>query len=113
MSLATVEASPDAEAVRTVFLDRVLAGDLHRYFIQIPACSDEWWRTLHRGVGDLWGDRSLVHSGLPPVHRLTGWLVEQDRRYDAAAVMLWLSSLNGKPLAEGASSPTAGASTYR
>ena len=38
------------------------------------------------GVRDLWGDRSLTHSGLLPVHRLVGWLVEQDRREDAAAV---------------------------
>ena len=45
-------------------------------------------RLLRRVVGrccapasrELWGDRSLAHSGLPPVHRLTGWLVEQDRR---------------------------------
>jgi CDP-glycerol glycerophosphotransferase len=97
MSLAEVDASPDAAAVRAIFLDRVLAGDLHRYFTQIPACSDEWWRTLHHGVSDLWRGRSLVHSGLPPVHRLTGWLVEQDRRMDAAAVMIWFASLGGRP----------------
>ena len=98
MALAAVEASPDAAAVREVFLDRVLAGDLHRYFVHIPACTDEWWRTLHRGIGDMWAGRSLVHSGLPPVHRLTGWLVEQNRRMDAAAVMLWFASLDGKPV---------------
>ncbi len=98
MSLACVEASPEAGAVREVFLDRVLAGDLHRYFTQIPGCSDEWWRTLHRGVSDMWAGRSLVHSGLPPVHRLTGWLVEQDRRMDAAAVMIWLARLDGQPV---------------
>jgi glycosyltransferase involved in cell wall biosynthesis len=97
MSLAEVDASPDAAAVRAIFLDRVLAGDLHRYFTQIPACSEEWWRTLHRGVCDMWRGRSLVHSGLPPVHRLTGWLVEQDRRMDAAAVMIWFASLEGRP----------------
>ncbi len=98
MSLASVEASAEADAVRDVFLDRVLAGDLHRYFTQIPGCSDEWWRTLHRGVCDMWAGRSLVHSGLPPVHRLTGWLVEQDRRMDAAAVMIWFARLNGQPV---------------
>jgi CDP-glycerol glycerophosphotransferase len=46
----------------------------------------------------MWRERSLVHSGLPPVHRLTGWLVEQGRRMDAAAVMLWYASLDGKPV---------------
>ena len=87
MALASVDASPDADAVRPYFLDRVLAGDLHRYFLLIPGCSDEWWDLLESGVRELWGDRSLVHSGLPPVHRLTGWLVEQGRREDAATVM--------------------------
>jgi CDP-glycerol glycerophosphotransferase len=29
------------------------------------------------------------------VHRLTGWLVEQDRRADAAAVMTWFAGLGG------------------
>jgi len=98
MSLEAVNASPDADAIRQVFLDRVLAGDLHRYFIKIPGCSDEWWRLLHRGVREMWGERSLVHSGLPPVHRLTGWLVEQGRRVDASAVMLWVATHNGQPL---------------
>ncbi|MDQ4052762.1 MAG: glycosyltransferase [Actinomycetota bacterium] len=98
MSLAAVEASPDVEAIRQVFLDRVLAGDLHRYFALIPGCSDEWWRLLHRGIQELWGDHSLVHSGLPPVHRLTGWLVQQGRRVDASAVMLWFANLDGKPV---------------
>ena len=98
MSLAAVEASPDAEAIRPVFLDRVLAGDLHRYFVAIPGSSDEWWRQLHRGIRELWGDHSLAHSGLPPVHRLTGWLVQQGRRVDASAVMLWFANLDGKPV---------------
>jgi glycosyltransferase involved in cell wall biosynthesis len=98
MSLAAVQASPDAEAIVQVFQDRVLAGDLHRYFTLIPGCSDEWWRLLHRGVRELWGERSLAHSGLPPVHRLTGWLVQQGRRVDASAVMLWFANLDGKPV---------------
>lgn len=29
----------------------------------------------------------MVHSGLPPVHRLCGWLVEQGRRSEASALM--------------------------
>lgn len=88
MSLDAVREHGDP-AVASVFLDRVLAGDLHRYFTGIPGCDDAWWELLAAGVRELWADRSLVHSGLPPVHRLTGWLVEQDRRRDAAAVMEW------------------------
>jgi CDP-glycerol glycerophosphotransferase len=32
---------------------------------------------------------------LPPVHRLTGWLVEQDRRADADTVIRHLRTLDG------------------
>lgn len=92
MSLAAVEQHGD-EHTREVFVDRVLAGDLHRYFTEIPGCSDEWWKLLRSGVEELWRGRSLTHSGLPPVHRLTGWLVEQDRRQDAAAVMEYAAGL--------------------
>jgi glycosyltransferase involved in cell wall biosynthesis len=97
MALASVDASADADTIRPVFLDRVLAGDLHRYFLLIPGCSDEWWALLESGVRELWGARSLVHSGLPPVHRLTGWLVEQGRRQDAAMVMTYVAGLGGAP----------------
>ena len=31
-----------------------------------------------------------MHSGLTPVHRLTGWLVEQGRRADAAPLVVHL-----------------------
>ena len=92
MSLAAVEEYGD-EHTREVFVDRVLAGDLHRYFTEIPGCSDEWWDLLCSGIGELWHGRSLTHSGLPPVHRLTGWLVEQARREDAAAVMEYVAGL--------------------
>lgn len=96
MALESVTAHGDPE-VRRVFVDRVLAGDLQRYFVEIPGCSDEWWALLHTGVVALWGDRSLVHSGLTPAHRLTGWLVEQDRREEAAAVMTYVAEL-GRPV---------------
>lgn len=77
-----------SDRVTRVFTDRVLAGDLHRYFVEIPGCSDAWWELLRDGVRRLWGPRrSLTHSGLLPVHRLVGYLVEQDRRDEAAAVM--------------------------
>ncbi|MEO5854102.1 MAG: glycosyltransferase family 2 protein [Nocardioides sp.] len=94
MALASVTAYGD-EATSRVFLDRVLAGDLHRYFVEVPGCSDEWWALLRQGIGDLWGAHSLVHSGLPPVHRLAGWLVEQDRRADTAALMRYAAALGG------------------
>lgn len=92
MSLETVRAAGSAD-VQAVFLDRVLAGDLWRYFAEIPDGDDEWWGLLRGAVAEFWGERSLVHSGLPPVHRLTGWLVEQDRRDDAATVMRWVRDL--------------------
>ncbi len=84
-----------SDQVTKVFRERVLPGDLHRYFVQIPGCDDEWYRLLESGVRELFGARPLVHSGLPPVHRLTGWLVEQGRREDAAAVMSYASGLDG------------------
>lgn len=103
MALASVDAyvahttDPRAAELRQVFVDRVLAGDLHRYFLEIPGCEDAWWLLLRRGIADLWGDRSLTHSGLTPAHRLIGWLVEQDRRADAAAVAAYVREL-GRPL---------------
>jgi glycosyltransferase involved in cell wall biosynthesis len=104
MALASVDAfvarrgnHPRAVALREVFVDRVLAGDLHRYFAEIPGCDDTWWDRLRGGIAELWGERSLTHSGLPPAHRLTGWLVEQGRREDAAAVMTYAAAL-GRPL---------------
>jgi CDP-glycerol glycerophosphotransferase len=103
MALASVDAyvagttDPRAEDLRRVFVDRVLAGDLHRYFAEIPGCDDAWWALLRTGLADLFGERSLTHSGLTPAHRLTGWLVEQDRREDAAAVMTYVATL-GRPL---------------
>jgi CDP-glycerol glycerophosphotransferase len=97
-SLETVVelASPE---VREAFVDEVLPGDMWRYFLQIPAADDEWWELLVAGVREIWGERrSLTHSILPPAHRLTGWLVEQGRRADAAAVMERVATLGGKPL---------------
>jgi CDP-glycerol glycerophosphotransferase len=94
MSLASVRDHGSAD-VEAVFVDRVLAGDLWRYFLLVPGCTPEWWRLLRSGVLELWGRRSLVHSGLPPVHRLAGWLVEQDRRADVTSLMEWVATLDG------------------
>ncbi|RYC14258.1 glycosyltransferase family 2 protein [Nocardioides zhouii] len=93
-SLASVRAYGSAE-VEEVFVDRVLAGDLWRYFLLVPGAPEEWWRLLRAGVLELWGQRSLVHSGLPPVHRLAGWLVEEDRRAEITALMEWVATLDG------------------
>ncbi len=80
-----------SEAVETTFVDRVLPGDMWRHFLVIPEASDEWWKQLVDGVREIWGERSLVHSGLPPVHRLCGWLVEQDRHEEAVALMAYIN----------------------
>ncbi len=103
MALASVDAyvaassDPRAAELRQVFVDRVLAGDLHRYFLEIPGGDDAWWRLLRDGIAGLWGDRSLTDSGLTPAHRLIGWLVQQDRRADAAAVAAYVRD-RGRPL---------------
>lgn len=96
MALSAVR-DHNVKAVTETFVDRVLAGDMWRYFSELPGCTDEWWQLLHAGVTEFWGDRSLIHSGLPPVHRLTGWLIEQDRRADATRVMQYVVSLAGAP----------------
>lgn len=93
MSLASVDeyvAATGADALRAIFLDRVLAGDLHRYFVEIPGCSDAWWALLVQGVRSLWGERGLQGSILRPAHRLIGWLVLHDRRDQAAGVASWV-----------------------
>ena len=93
MALTAVRAHGDAEVER-IFVDRVLAGDLWRYFLLVPGCTPEWWRLLRSGVLEIWGTR-LVESGLPPVHRLAGWLVAEDRRADVTALMEWVRGLDG------------------
>ncbi|MBF4162614.1 glycosyltransferase family 2 protein [Nocardioides acrostichi] len=95
MALDSVEQYGDPR-VSTVFRQRVLPGDLHRYFTEIPGCTDEWWVALQTGVVGLWGrEASLADSILPPVHRLCGWLVEHDRRDDAAALMAFVADHPG------------------
>ena len=61
----------------------------------MPGATEEWWRLLRAGVLEFWGQRSLVHSGLPPVHRLAGWLVAEDRRAEVHALMEWAATLDG------------------
>lgn len=87
LALVRAEGSP---AIQEVFVDRVMAGDLWRYFLELPKADDRWWTMLRDGIGELWGERSLVHSGLMPVHRLIGWLVQHDRRDEATALAEFL-----------------------
>ena len=105
MSLASVRAH-GSQHVEQIFVDRVLAGDLWRYFLLVPGCEDAWWELLRDGVCEFWGDRSLVNSGLPPVHRLAGWLIEQDRRDEVVALMEWLDSQDGERIARSRSATT-------
>ena len=86
MALALVREEGSA-LIEETFVERVLPGDMWRHFLVIPEASQEWWDLLVAGVRELWGSHSLVHSGLPPVHRLCGWLVEQGRREEATALM--------------------------
>lgn len=97
MSLDTVRRYDSAPVTRC-FEQRVLPGDLWRYFLQIPACDDEWWALLVAGVREFWGTHgSLTGSRLLPAHRLVGWFVEQDRRADAAAVIEAVVAHGGLP----------------
>lgn len=96
MSLASVR-ELGGPAVEEMFLGRVLTGDLWRYFKEIPGCSDEWWRLLHSGIDELWSGRSLLDTSLPPVHRLTGWLVQQDRRDDATRLTAYVAARTSPP----------------
>jgi CDP-glycerol glycerophosphotransferase len=86
-------------ALVEALLDRILPADLWRYFVLIPEAEDAWWDLLVAGVRELWGERALTDSVLPPVHRLTGWLVAQDRRADATTVIRHLRALDGRRVA--------------
>lgn len=104
MALASVEAYGDA-ATLEVFKNRVLAGDMHQYFSQIPGCDDDWWRLLRDLVREFWGERSLVDSILNPGQRLIGWLVTHDRRADAELVATHLTTRGPLPRRQTASGP--------
>lgn len=97
MSLASVRDYGSAPVTKA-FEQRVLPGDLWRYFLQIPACDDEWWALLVAGVREFWGTHgSLTSSRLLPAHRLVGWFVEQDRRAEASAVIAYVLEHGGLP----------------
>lgn len=81
--------------VLEVFRERVLPGDLWRYFAHIPGCSDAYWRLLHGAVREFWRDGAFVRSPLTVPNRVTAWLVGQDRRRDAEVVVEHAASCGG------------------
>ncbi|TIC79397.1 glycosyltransferase family 2 protein [Nocardioides sp. GY 10127] len=101
LALSTVE-EYGAPKVTEVFRHRVLVADLPDVLADVPGCDDAWWAALRLGVVELWGMHgSLTGSGLAPLDRLVGWLVEQDRREDASAVLTWAAEHPGPlPLRE-------------
>jgi len=96
MALASVRELGGPE-VEQVFVHRVLAGDLWRYLKEIPGCPDEWWERLQALVSEFWDGPALLDTGLPPVHRLAAWLVQQDRRADAVRLMEYVASRTSPP----------------
>ena len=103
MALTSVLGHGD-DAVSDLFSRRVLPGDLWVYFHSIPGCSDEWWDCLRHGIDELWGPDGLTgvdlggDSILTPAMRLCAWLVAQDRRDDATALIDYVVSLDGSPV---------------
>jgi Glycosyl transferase family 2 len=77
--------------VRDYWTRHGLAGDLPLYFRHLPTCDDEYWRTLVRGVQQLFTDeRALTQSQVLRVpYRLVGWLVLHGRRVEAETVVRW------------------------
>ncbi|HSX66362.1 glycosyltransferase family 2 protein [Nocardioides sp.] len=92
---AELVATEGTASVQAMFHARVLPGDLHRYFREIPGCSDAWWELLRRMVEEFWGERSLTQCEIPPAQRLLGWLVEHGRREEAAHVAAYLAGHDG------------------
>lgn len=78
MALATVTATGDPGVLET-FRNRVLAGDMWRYFNEVPDAPDEWWDLLVAGVREFWPD-GLGRTGLLPRAQAIGTAVlEGDR----------------------------------
>ncbi len=97
MALASVRALGGAEVER-VFVDRVLAGDLWRYFLEIPGCSDEWWdaaRRRARGAVGRTVARAQRAAAGAPADRVAG---RAGRRAEAASLMAYVATLDGAPV---------------
>ncbi len=75
-------------AVLRRFYNDALSMDLPSYFWEIPRCDETYWRLLSSGLRDLWAaGPPFTESTLPVQHRLVAWLVAQDRRSEAEAVL--------------------------
>ena len=96
-SVASVEAHGD-DHVTEVFWTKILPGDLWAYFSEIPGADDAWWDELQSGLTRLWGERSLLDSILVPHERITGWLVQQDRRADAERLVSYVARVGAENL---------------
>lgn len=81
--------------VLDVFRERVLPGDLWRYFAHVPGCSEEYWQALHGAVREFWRDSAFVRSRLTVPNRVVAWLVGQDRRHDAETVLGYAAACDG------------------
>lgn len=86
-SLDIVRRLGSAQVLEQFYLS-TLAMDLPRYFEHIHDCDAAYWQVLHEGLRDLYaGAPSWARSALPVEHRLAAWLVTQNRRQDAEAVL--------------------------
>ena len=77
--------------VLEIFLNKTLPGDMRRYFAAIPEGGEEWWDLLVEMVRDIWSERTLADTTLPPGQRLIGWLVQNDRHAQASHVAAWIA----------------------
>jgi len=86
-SLALVKQYGSPEVLRMFYLDG-LTMDMPVYFWHIPGCDEEYWQLLHTQMRDLWdGAPSFAGATIPVAHRLTCWLVANDRRQQAEVVV--------------------------
>lgn len=90
-SLQLVEslASP---STRKVFRERVLSGDMWRYFAHVPGCTDAYWQCLREAVREFWPGDELARSPMSLPNRLVGWLVREGRRRQAATVVRYAAA---------------------
>jgi CDP-glycerol glycerophosphotransferase len=91
-ALRTVQELGSRE-IQEVFFDLVLPMDLPTYFVEIPDCEDAYWVELVAGLRGLWeGAPPLWRARMPLWYRLVAWLVLEDRRGDAEAVVRFIDN---------------------
>jgi hypothetical protein len=90
-----------SSVVASTFKSRILAIDMVEYFEAVPGCSDEYWKMLHCGMIEFWGDGrpEFTETHITAEQRLMGWLVLADRRSDLEALIREMGGLrSGLPL---------------